>query len=267
MAAGDRARPGRDERGAARSAGARQPAPDGAGAARVAGWTASGVRAGRREGDEHAARARRRNGTPTGRPPRQWGRGLRLAGRYPRGHAARLHEPLADPERSLPLGTGTGVAAHDARRSSGRARSGWRTAGCDRAWPRFGPPDGARARSPARRRVGGCGAVTRWTLGGWEPERGRSLGTGALAGGFARCRLGVGRDRWQHRRCGVVVRWGALVRRRPHRGSASVPLARFGGGPGGRRAAAHERAARRRAPAPLADGTLLYAALRARGWE
>src|SRR2546427_13003751 len=61
----------------------------------------------------------------------------------------------------------------------------------------------------ARRRVGGCGAVTRWTLGGWEPERGRSLGTGALAGGFARRRLGVGRDRWQHRRRGVDVRWGA----------------------------------------------------------
>ncbi len=186
MAAGDRARPGRGERGAARSACARQPAPHGAGAARVAGWTASGVRAGRREGDEHAARARRRNGTPARRPPRQWGRGLRLAGRYPRGHAARLHEPLADPERPLPLGTGTGVAAHDARRSSGRARSGRRTAGCDCARPRFGPPDGARARCATPRSVGGCDAVARWTLGGWQSERGRSLGPGALAGGFAR---------------------------------------------------------------------------------
>src|SRR5205823_12033234 len=86
---------------------------------------------------------------------------------------------------------------------------------------------------PARGSVGGGGAVTRWTLGGWQSERGRSLGTGALAGGFARCSRGAARDRWQRRRCGVDVRWGALVRRRPHRGSASVPLARFGGGRGG----------------------------------
>src|SRR5207247_2202288 len=82
-----------------------------------------------------------------------------LVGCHPRGHAARLHEPLADPERPLPLGTGTGVAAHDARRSSGRAWSGRRTAGCDCARPRFGPPDGARARAATPRRVGGCDAV------------------------------------------------------------------------------------------------------------
>src|SRR3989442_10378112 len=48
MAAWDRTRPARDERGAARSTRARQPAANRAGAARVARRTASGVRAGRR---------------------------------------------------------------------------------------------------------------------------------------------------------------------------------------------------------------------------
>src|SRR5207245_747115 len=131
-------------------------------------------RAGRWEGDEHAARARRRNGTPARRPPRERGRGLRLAGRHPRGHAARLHEPLADPQRPLPLGTGKGVAAHDEWRSSGRARRGRRSGG-------------------GRGGAGGGGG------GGAQPLTNEPLGA--------------------------------------------------------------------RAPAPLADGTLLYAALRARGWE
>ena len=63
------------------------------------------------------------------------------------------------------------------------------------------------------------------------------------------------------------VRWGALVRRRPHRGSASVPLARFGGGGEGGAQPLTNEPLGARAPAPLADGTLLYAALRARGWE
>src|SRR5204862_1791217 len=53
-------------------------------------------------------------------------------------------------------------------------------------WPRgIAPPDCARSRAPTRRRVGRCGAVARWTSRGREPERGRTLAAGPLAGGLA----------------------------------------------------------------------------------
>src|SRR5690348_6906012 len=95
-------------------------------------------------------------------------------------------------------------------------------------------------------------------MGGWEPERGWSLGAGALAGGLTRCGRGVARDRWQHCRPGVDARGGALVRRRPDGRAASVPLAGFG-----RRAAAHARSVRR--PRPGAADRRYAAVRRAHG--
>ena len=237
MAARDRARPARNGRAAARRTRARPGAAHRTGAARVPGRTTSGVRARRRERHERATRARRRDRASARCSPGECRCGLRLAGGHPRDHPARFHEPLADPKRPLPLGPGRSVAARDARRPPGRSRSRRRSARGDRARAGIGPADRAGSRPPARRRMAGCRAVARWTSRGREPDRGWTLGAGPLAGRLARRGRRAARDRWQHRGRGVDGRRGPLVRRRPDRRPAGIPLARLG-----RPAVAHERA-------------------------
>src|SRR5439155_1442190 len=103
--------------------------------------------------------------------------GRTLGGEWPRGTAPDLPGTSAAPP------------------PPGRPRRRRRTTGSDHPRPRLGPSDRARAGSPARHRVGGCGTVARWAPRGRQSERGRPLGAGALAGGFARCGRGAPRDR------------------------------------------------------------------------